>query len=180
VGLTDNTAFPTLAETAVSIKTQNNIYGALLARMSEGSKQVTLEKNQSRAALETLLSATAIKVQDISNGDELLIGTTGFEIKRKPAPIGLLDRPTNVTAKPGPSRGSLEISWDVVPNAYIYELQYTDAPSTPDSKWIRTSNTKRKIILENLIRGNAYAIKVAGAGSDPGRVWSDEIVSYVM
>ena len=44
----------------------------------------------------------------------------------------------------------------------------------------RTSTTKHKIVVDGLIRGQAYSIQVAGAGSDPGRVWSDAIISYVM
>ena len=141
---------------------------------------MTIEKNQVRQELEDLLGSTAVKVQDISGGNELLILSAGFDLKRKPAPVGLLERPANVTANPGPTRGSLEISWDVVPNAYIYELQYTEAPSSGDSKWMRISNTKHKMVIDNLVRGKAYAIQVAGAGSDPRRVWSDEIISYVM
>jgi hypothetical protein len=178
--LTENPSFPTLAQTAAAIKAQNDIFGGLLARMPEGNKQLTLEKNQARAWLESMLGATATKVQDLSGGEELLILSTGFDVKRKAAPIGLLGMPANVTAKAGATRGSLEISWDVVPNAYIYELQYTEAPSTETSVWQRTSNTKHKITIENLVRGKAYAIRVAAAGSDPRRVWSDEIISYVM
>jgi len=59
-------------------------------------------------------------------------------------------------------------------------VQYTETPSTDNSKWSHTSNTKRKIIIDGLVRGKAYTIQVAAAGSDPGRVWSDEIISYVM
>jgi len=102
-----------------------------------------LSHYQSRGILEDLLSGTAIKVQDLSNGDEKLILSAGFEVKRKPAPVGLLERPENVIAKAGPTRGSLEVSWNVVPNAYLYEVQYTEAPATVDSKWLHTSNTKR-------------------------------------
>jgi hypothetical protein len=178
--LTDNPDFPTLKDKATEIKTQGDIYRGWLARMPEGNKQVTLAKNQSRALLEGLLSDTALKVQDLSGGDEKLILSTGFDVKRKPTPVGLLERIDKVVANPGPRRGSLEISWDVVANAYLYEMQYTEAPSTDDSKWIHTSNTKRKIVIDGLTRGKAYAIKVAAAGSDPGRVWSDEIISYVM
>jgi len=178
--LTGNPSFPTLADAATAIKAKNAAFITLLSKMSDGNKQVTIEKNQVREDLENLLSSTAVKVQDISGGDELLILSAGFDVKRKPAPVGVLERPANVTAKAGPTRGSLEISWDVVPNAYIYELQYTEAPSSPESKWIRISNTKHKVVLDGLVRGKAYAIQVAGAGSDPRRVWSDEIISYVM
>lgn len=172
--------FATLAEIGATIKTKSDSFSSVLARMPEGNKQLTLEKNQIRFDLENLLGTTALKVQDLSNGDERMILSAGFDVKRKPAPVGLLERPTGVEANPGRNRGSLEISWNVVPNSYIYELEYTEAPSTETSVWLRTSNTKRKIVLENLTRGKAYVIKVAGAGSDPGRVWSDEIVSYVM
>jgi hypothetical protein len=178
--LADNPDFPTLKVTAGEIKTQGDIYRGWLARMPEGNKQVTLSKNQSRGLLEGMLGDTALKVQDLSGGDEKLILSTGFDVKRKPTPVGLLERIEKVVANPGPRRGSLEISWDVVANAYLYEMQYTEAPSTEDSKWIHTSNTKRKIVVDGLTRGKAYAIKVAAAGSDPGRVWSDEIISFVM
>lgn len=178
--LTDNPAFPTLKETGAAIKTLNDTFGGLLIQMADGNKQLTLQKNETRANLEKLLGSTALKVQDISGGDEQLILSAGFDVKRKPVPVGLLDCPEKLKAIPGPTRGSLEISWDVVPNAYIYEIEYTEAPTTADSKWLRVSNTKHKIVIDSLVRGQAYAIRVAGAGTDPRRVWSDEIISYVM
>ena len=178
--LTDNPKFVALAPTVVLIKAKNDNFGALLAKGSEGNKQVTVEKNSVRAELEPMVASAALQVQEISGGDELLILSAGFDVKRKATPIGELERPANVVAKPGSSRGSLDVSWNVVPNAYMYELQFTYSPSTADSVWQRTSNTKRKITIENLVRGKAYAIVVAGAGTDPRRVWSDEIISYVM
>ena len=178
--LLNNPAFQSLNQMANSVRAQAADFGSWIMKMPEGNKQVTLFKNQSRNILEDLLSGTAIKVQDLSNGDEKLILSAGFEVKRKPTPVGLLERPENVIAKAGPTRGSLEVSWNVVPNAYLYEVQYTEAPSTEDSKWLHTSNTKRKIVLDSLTRGKAYSIQVAAAGSDPGRVWSDAIISYVM
>ena len=39
---------------------------------------------------------------------------------------------------------------------------------------------KRKITLEGLVQGQQYAIQVAGVGSNPKRVWSFEISSFVM
>jgi len=178
--LTNNVNFPTLADKALAIKKENDNFAGLLARMPEGNKQVTLAKNQSRMALVDLMGSTALQVQDISNGDEQLILSAGFDVRRKSAPVGELERIETVIAKPGSSRGSLEISWDVIPNAYMYEIEYCESPNSPDSKWIRLSTTKHKIIIDGLIRGKAYAIRVAAAGSDPKRVWSDEIVSYVM
>jgi hypothetical protein len=178
--LTDNPKFVTLAPKAMQIKTQVEDFDSLLARMAQGNKQLTLAKNQSRNVLENSLGSAAIQVQDLSAGDEELIVSAGFDVKRKPTPVGMLERPDNVKANPGPTRGSLEISWNVVPGAYMYEMEYTESPRTADSKTSRISTTKHKAVLDSLVRGQAYAIQVAAAGSDPGRVWSDEIISYVM
>ncbi|MEI8086417.1 MAG: fibronectin type III domain-containing protein [Paludibacter sp.] len=178
--LTDNPKFLALAPTVVILKTNIERFSTLVELGSEGNKQSTVEKNSVRGILEPMAASLAVQVQEICEGDELQIISAGFDVKRKATPIGELERPANVVAVAGSSRGSLAVSWSVVPNAYIYEIQYTDAPSTADSVWQRTSNTKRKITLENLVRGKAYAIVVAGAGTDPRRVWSDEIISYVM
>ena len=178
--LTDNPKFASMAPSVTLIKAQLVDYGNWLALMPQGNRQVTIDKNNSRKLLENMLSTAALQVQEISGGDESIIVSSGFDVKRKPMPVGLLDRPENVQANPGPTRGSMEISWDVVDNAYLYEVEYTEAPSTPESKWLRTSTTKHRIVIDGLIRGKAYAYKVAGAGSDPGRVWRDEIISYVM
>ena len=62
----------------------------------------------------------------------------------------------------------------------MYEIQYAEAPATNDSVWIHTSSARRKVLIDQLLRRKANAFKVAAAGSDPGRVWSDEIISYVM
>jgi len=179
-GLTDNPKFQELAEVVPVIKTKNDYFESLLIKMLDGGKTVTIEKNTVRIDLEGILGSTALRVQELSNGDELLIVGAGFEVKRKPSPVGLLQRPANVVANPGPRRGSLEISWDVVPNAYMYEIEIVEHPETDKSVRQRTSNTKHKIVADGLIRGQAYSIEVAGAGSDPGRVWSDAIISFVM
>lgn len=178
--LTDNTNYPTLKDVAVTILGTTTKFRELIAKMLDGNKQVTIEKNQVRTQLETLLSDTALKVQDISGGDELLIANAGFDVKRKPTPVGALEMPTGVTAKAGPSRGTLEISWNVVPGTYLYEIRYTESPVSATSLWKQTSTTKHKIVLEGLVRGQAYAISVAAAAADPSRNWSDDIISYVM
>jgi hypothetical protein len=178
--LTDNPKFVTLVPKATQIKAQVDDFGSFLARMAQGNKQLTLAKNQSRNGLEGLLGSAAIQVQDLSGGDEEVIVSAGFDVKRKPTPVGMLERPDNVKANPGPTRGSLEINWNVVTGAYMYEIEYTLNPETDKSLREHTSTTKHKVVIDGLTRGQAYAIRVAAAGSAPGRVWSDEIISYVM
>lgn len=175
--LDDNSNFPTLKEAATEIKSASDILNGYLASMATGNKQVTAEKKQARTNLEDILRATALKVQDISEGDEIKILSSGFLTNKKRTPAGTLDQVVNVQIKPGKVSGSLNISWDVVSNAYSYEIRYTSNPKTDAPVYISITSTKSKVILENLIPGQTYIVQVAGVGSDPKRVWSVEVIT---
>jgi len=175
--LTDNPTFPTLKDAAAAIKAASDILNGYLASMATGNKQLTAEKNVARTTLENLLSTTALKVQDISGGDEVKILSSGFEINRKPAPVGVLDQVMNVQVKLGITSGSLDITWDVVNHAYSYEIRFTKNPKTDASVYTSVTSTKHKVTLENLTPGQTYIVQVAGVGSDPKRVWSVEVIT---
>jgi hypothetical protein len=57
--------------------------------------------------------------------------------------------------------------------ADFYEFEYTEMPLTPTPNWIQKTCTKRRLLLEGLISGKQYAFRVAGAGSDPSRIYSE-------
>jgi hypothetical protein len=175
--LSNNPNFPTLNETATGIKSASEILNGYLANMASGNKQLTAEKNLARTNLENMLGSAALKVQDLSGGDEVKIISSGFEINRKRTPVGVLDQVVNVQIKPGNLSGSLEVSWDVVNHSYSYEIRYTKNPKSDDNVYTSVTSTKRKILLENLIPGQTYSVKVAAVGSDPKRVWSLEVIS---
>ncbi|HEY6914853.1 MAG TPA: fibronectin type III domain-containing protein, partial [Paludibacter sp.] len=82
--------------------------------------------------------------------------------------------------KPGSNRGSVVVSCDVVANASFYVIEYTEGPVTADSIWIQKTTTKHKLLIEGLTSGKQYTFRVAGAGSDPSRVWSDDVSSFVL
>jgi hypothetical protein len=81
---------------------------------------------------------------------------------------------------PGENKGTVIVSCEVVENAGFYEFAYTEAPFHSNSTWISKTSTKRKAGIDGLLSGKQYAIKGAGAGSDPARIWSDEILSFVL
>lgn len=178
--LDGNTNFPTLAANVASLKTSTATFDESLAKMGEGNKQITAAKNIARANLVEILCETGRLVQNISKGDEVLILSSGFDMNRKPTPIDTLDQPGNLAVKPGKISGSLDISWDVVSHARSYEVRYCKLPKTETTVYEKVTTPKHKITLEGLIPGQQYAIQIAGVGSNPKRVWSFEIVSFVM
>ena len=180
LALTDNPRFPTLVSEVQAIKSTNENFISLLNRMEDGNKQTTLEKNMARKDLEAILSSVGLKVQNICLGDELAILSAGYDVRKKASPVGILPAPENFKVVAGAAKGSLYATWNVVLNAYIYELEYTLTPVTPTSVWSRISTTKHYATTNNLSRGLAYALRVTAAGAHPDRLWSDEIISYVM
>jgi hypothetical protein len=169
--------FIPLATIAAEIKARNDYYGDLLTKISEGNKQMTVIKNNARAGLEEILRSTAPKIQNICNGDMDSILSSGFHVNRKHHQAGILDMPLNVIVKPGKTTGSLDISWNAVAHARIYEIRYTPMPETENSAFLTSTSTRRKFTLENLTPGLTYIIQVAGVGADPKRIWSVQVIS---
>ncbi|MCE5332102.1 MAG: fibronectin type III domain-containing protein [Bacteroidales bacterium] len=178
--LDGNVYFPSLAPNVTTIKDAVATFDDLLAQMAEGNKKVTAEKNLARETLVEVLCEAGRLVQNISKGDEVQILSSGFDMNRKPTPIEILDQPGNVTVKPGKIPGTLDVSWDVVSHARSYEVRYTKLPKSDPVFYEKVTSSKHKITLEGLVQGQQYAIQVAGVGSNPKRVWSFEISSFVM
>jgi len=127
-----------------------------------------------------LLQKLADYVQVASGGDEAIILSSGFDVCKKPSTIGPLDKPENFKVAMGKNRGSVLLSCDVVNHAQFYEFEYTEGPATSNSVWTKVTITKHKLLIDGLISGKEYTFRVAGAGSDPSRVWSDTITTFVV
>lgn len=178
--MTGNAYFETPAPPLSELRTANDNYVASLAKMESGSKEDTVVKNNNRVTLENVLKVLAAYVQTTSNGDEAIILSSGFDVNKKPSPVGQLEKPENLIVRQGANKGSVVISCDVVPNANFYEFQYTLAPVTDETVWVLRTTTKHKMQVDELTSGKQYTFRVAGAGSDPSRVWSEEITSYIL
>ena len=173
-----NPTFQTLEPEVTAVKATLENYKSLLAKSENGGKDTIAQKNSSRADLESLLSSLGLKVQNLSNGDELVIISSGFDLRQKAVPVGELDPPVNVIAVPGTRIGTIYVSWNVVPGAKWYEIQYTMYPVTANSVWQWLTCSKHYVTLEGIPEFQKMCIKIAGAGSDPRRDWSEVIVGY--
>jgi hypothetical protein len=177
LSLTGNPNFPTLTDQLVVLKTKNDNFRSLLAQMEEGNRKVTPEKNQAREDLEKTLRSLAWKIQDISDGDETKIKSSGFDINRTPSPVGMLDQPINVIVKQGRVSRSLDVSWNPVDHSLSYVVRYAIAPLTNTSVFSTVIATKTNTTLNDLDLKESYLVQVAGVGSEPTRVWSVAVIS---
>jgi hypothetical protein len=178
--MTGNTNFPNPSPPLEIISSSNAAFTEAINKAINGSKEDTVIKNNLRKQVETNLKLETDYVQQVSRGDEAIILSSGFDVNKKPTAIGPLPKATGLSIKTGDNKGTIQAFCNVVPNALFYEFEYTDAPSNPASTWLKQTTTKHKLLIEGLTSGKQYVFRVAGAGSDPSRNWSDEISSFVL
>lgn len=178
--LTDNPNFPSPTPPLTELQKGIDELNIAIVNCKNGTKEDTVIKNNKRSALEALLKKLANYVQDTSNGDEAMILSSGFDVVRKAAPVGPLPRVTGIEITAGTSRGSLNLKWDVVENAYTYNVEYIEMPSSETSVRNRLSTSRSNITIPNLKRGQLYGFQIVAVGTDPTQNWSDEVTSFVM
>lgn len=163
-----------------TLREATTTYISSLAKTQVGSKENTALKNQARAALIVVLKQIAAHVQTLSEGDETLILSSGYDVSKKWSTVGQLSKPTKFRLKQGSYKGSIFLMCDLIAGARFYQFEYTEDPVTPNSRWIIETSSKRKTTIDGLTSGKQYTFRVAGGGSHPSRIWSEEISSFVL
>ncbi len=173
LNMTGNTNFPTPIPALTSVQTALDAYTAALAAL--GTPTATVAKNQARASLESLLASLAGYVQRTSNADVGIMLSSGFDVSKPPTPVGVLPKPLGFTVKNATIKGSIVLSVKPVPGAKSYQFEYTDAPVTATSVWKILTGTATTFTVPGLQSTKEYTFRVAGIGSNPARVYTDEI-----
>jgi hypothetical protein len=178
--MTDNSNFPTPEPTLDELGLATDAYELALEQVKNGGKEATSNKNDKRAALAELLKNLATYVEIASNGDKTKILSSGFEPNKLPSTVGPLPVPTGLKVMAGQGHGRLILTCDVCKDASAYLFEYTDGPSNENSVWIQVIPTKHKVEISGLTEGKLYVFRVTYIGSDPSRICSDEVSSYVL
>lgn len=178
--MTDNPLFPNPSPTLAVFKTILDTYISALVKAEQGTKAATAAKNNARVSVEDLLKKESSYVQIASDGDETAILSSGFQVNKKPAPVGELPKPQNVKIEVGSNKGGVTISCNAIKGARAYQYEYSKLPITADTTWVDVVTTRSYADVSGLESGKEYGFRVAGVGTDPTRVWSDVIASYVI
>ena len=180
VSMTDNSDFSNIEPPLTVLTAARNEFENAMGRADNGNKADTVIKNTCRETLLGVLIDLGDFVQRASKGDEAIILNSGFDVNRKPTTVGVLPKPENLTVRMGGNKGSVELSWSTIPNARFYEYEYSEVKGDTDSIWITKTCTTRKALISSLSSGKQYAFRVAGAATTPERIYSDEVISFVL
>jgi len=178
--MTENPYFTTPIPALEEVKATIASYTIALANAEKGSQDERVIKNNWRAKLESQLRELSLYVQLTSKGDSLIISSSGFDVNRKPSVVGTLPKPENVIIKMGDNKGTALVSCDAITSASFYEYAYAEVTADGQLNWVYKTCTKRKLLIEGLTSGKQYVFRIAGAGSNPSRIWSDQISTFVI
>lgn len=178
--MTDNTYFPTPDPTLETLKAATDEFETALEKTEDGTHEDTVIKNQKRANMEGILRNLAAYVQNISQGDQAIILSSGNDASRPPTPPGPLDPPIGLTAAMGSQKGSVILSCNPIKHIRMYLFEYRLVNTSGDSIWTQLLNTKHKIQIDNLVSLQQYEFRAAGAGSDPSRNYCNSITTYIL
>ncbi len=178
--MTNNDYFPNIQSKLDELRAKIQSYKVAIVESNQGGRLSTVIKINCRKELEDYLKELADYVQQASKGNALVLLSAGFDIHKKPSRVGELDKPTYVKLEVGPYKGSLWLSCAVVDKALFYVFEYCLVPMGPDSVWVQVTSSRRKILIDGLISGKEYCFRIAAARTDPSRIWSDAVKSYVL
>lgn len=92
------------------VKAALDAFNSASQKMVDGGKDTAIIKNKARATVESFLSTLGLYVQIESNGNELILQSTGYELIRRSATV-VLGKPVNFFAKAGDVAGSTRLSF---------------------------------------------------------------------
>jgi hypothetical protein len=167
-------ALTAITTAATALETAYN--AALTARQVAKSKTATMVEVEK--ALDLLVSQLANYVENTSGGDQAKIESSGFGVRRVPAPpIGPLPAPTDMSVAPNEHAGTMDMDWRKVNGAKSYVIERAvDAPVLVWTPALTT--TKSKAVVNTMTSGSKYWFRVAAVGAAGQGPWSDAIAKF--
>jgi len=174
--MTGNANYPTpnpaLAGISTAIGELADAYEAALD-LGKTKKAIMREKDE---ALDNLMRTLRDYVNEVGNGDEVILMSSGFDLAKLPSPIGPLSAPINLRALYSETPGEVYLRWKPVYGASTYKIQYK-SDGQDDAEWMDAGlSTKGRFTVTGLENAKYYWFRVAANGaaglspySDPAR-----------
>ncbi|MCF8277926.1 MAG: fibronectin type III domain-containing protein [Flavobacteriales bacterium] len=162
----------------------------------KGGTDKNLAKYLADATLVGLMSKLQDYVQVASNGDPLVIESSGMEVRRERVPAVLLDAVNNPDATVGKNAGEVLVTWDGLAGSkgYVVEMKLpanaipqaipdggnTDVmlPSAAASEWVRIDTvTKSRLVVQGLETGQVYSFRIAAFNAAGQGAYSQTVSS---
>lgn len=172
--LTANPDFTTPTPPVAAITTARLKLEAAIAATLNGGKDATFAKNEAEAELDELIVQEAGYVVSVAGGNEALILSAGFEVRKPGTPIGPLPQVANLRADLTDQLGEILADWDPLHGAHEFEVQRNSGDPADELGWkVVAFTTKSKYLDKGLASGSMHWYRVRARGTAGDSPFSD-------
>ncbi len=169
--MTDNPLFTTPNPPLATVATARDELAAAYQDALDGGRTAKALQRTKNEALNNLIRPLRAYVNEVANGDEDIIFSSGFEASKVPEPIGKLPQVINVQVKSGQGDGSVNLRWKAIYGTSTYQIQISDDGSTFKPETSTTRSLRNTV--EGLTLAKYYWFRVAAFGAAGQGPWSD-------
>ena len=170
--MTGNTHFAAPNPTVAALKAALTAFSNALLACKSGDRVKIADKNEKRTKLISLLHQMAFYVLNVSNGNEAIAVTSGFEIS--PAPQQrVVEKPDPLILENGSNPGEIVCKGKTVAGAKSYIFQYATLEEMTAGIWQSLPSTTVLAVLPPLTIGTRYYCRLAAVGSRKQLMYGD-------
>jgi hypothetical protein len=164
--LTGNANFPDPPVTLAELTTKGDELEVAIEKATDGSKASKGLRNAIMKQAGVMLLSVADYVRMVARGNEALLLTSGFEMAKRPEPVGIPGITRNLMVRMTNGKGALELRWRHVHGAYGYQVWMTDSDPNVEANWQAIGYTTRAShLVSDLESLKAYWFCVSAIGS---------------
>ncbi len=176
--MTGNPGFTDPNPSLASVAAATDALEAAYIAAADGSKSKIAVRNEQEKAFNALLTRLAAYVDNVSDGQESVILSSGIDVRKQPAPLGLLPVPTGIYTRYNGKSGVVELKWNRVYGAASYRLEIKSG-GFDASVWApHAVGTRTMFSFEGLTSGMQYWFRVCAVGAAGESGFSDPATCF--
>jgi hypothetical protein len=164
--LTGNAQLPSPPVKLAEMETLAEAYATAIEDARDGSKLSKEVRNALTRQVRSVLTQTGNYVRTAANGDATILASSGFEMAKKPEPVGLPAMPKNLKVLPGTLSGTTEVRWHRTSGAFSYQVERCAGDPAVEANWsVLTISTQARFVDKGLESFKLYNYRVSAIGT---------------
>jgi hypothetical protein len=166
------TPSPPLADVDAAVTDLDKAYKAAL----DGGKTLKATQREKLSVLYNKMRQLRDYVNQVGDGDEAILNTSGFPLADLPNPVGTLLAPGNVRNKTLQKPGQVEITCNKVDGATTYQLRHQPylASGPVETAWVTEDPaTQIRQVITGLVSATYYLVQMRAIGAAGPSAWSN-------
>jgi hypothetical protein len=144
-----------------------------------GDRARKLQMRLDRKTLLQSMSLLQAYIQMTSAGDPSLINLVA-DVKKSGSPAGIKPPPARIRSYFGYVNGEIRFLYGGVKGRIFYRVQMNPTPGNNSGWTDYAQTTKNRVLLQNLVSGQEYAIRAATVTSEGMGEWSDPVIQRAL